>query len=104
MYAYLRRSNFFTVTYFQVLHFQLNRASGDLEVTWEKLHRYGGSPKAITDGARYKKLLNGRRLEITNPTFADDNGIYKCIPTYGLTSYKDQAKEIELVVSCKVFY
>jgi hypothetical protein len=68
-----------------------------------KIDKFGGSPKTIFQGGRYQKLLDGRRLEIKNPTYADDNGIYKCIPTYGLTSYIEQAKEIELVVSCKFY-
>ena len=76
-------------------------ASGTPSVGWFKVDKFGGNPKPIVSSGRYKKLLDGRRLQITDPTYTEDNGVYKCIPEYGLTSYEKQAKTVDLVVSCK---
>lgn len=83
------------------LFIQTIRASGTPSVGWFKVDKFGGTPKTIVDNGRYKKLLDGRRLQITKPTYVEDNGSYKCVPEYGLTAYEKQAKIIELLVSCK---
>eukprot|EP00111_Clytia_hemisphaerica_P021271 TCONS_00062616-protein len=74
-------------------------ASGAPSIAWIKEDPFGGKPKTIFNGGRYEKQLGGRRLKITDPNNLEDNGMYKCLPEYGLSTYEKQAKMIDLVVS-----
>lgn len=49
--------------------------------------------------SKYKRLNNGRRLEIYKPTFGADNGVFKCATVIGINV--QTTADIELDVFCK---
>lgn len=79
--------------------FVTGMVSGFTEVVWYKVDKYGRSPKVVNTDTRHIKQLQGRRLEIKNPTYSDDNGFYRCVPRYGLTDFTNQAKVVNVIVS-----
>ena len=76
------------------------RPLDQITISWKKLNK-DGLP-VVLQNSRYVRKSDGRRLEIKEPTYEADNGIFQCVVEKGLN--KQDTRNIELEVFSKSFH
>ena len=79
--------------------FHLCRPLDQITINWRKVNKDGRS--VVLKNSRYVRKSDGRRLEIKEPTYEADNGIFQCVVQEGLNT--QDTRNVELEVFSKGF-